>query len=79
MSASVTLNFNKWIGVVGELGGGVGMRQDLTFNAATLPNPNPDVREFIHPKALAIGEMLPRPAQTLLQVRQLRSREPKRD
>jgi hypothetical protein len=59
VSASVTLNFNKWIGVEGELGGGVGMRQDLTFNAATLPNPNPDVREFIHPKALAIGEMLP--------------------
>jgi len=40
---------------------------------------NPDVREFIRPKALAIGEILPTSSLTLLQVRQLRSREPKRD
>ena len=36
LGASVTLNFNKWIGVEGEIGGGVGIRQDFTFNAATL-------------------------------------------
>jgi hypothetical protein len=36
LGASVTLNFNKWIGVEGEIGGGVGIRQDFTFNAAPL-------------------------------------------
>ena len=36
LGTSVTVNFNKWIGVEGEVGGGIGIRQDMTFNAATL-------------------------------------------
>ena len=36
LGASVTVNFNKWIGAEGDIGGGIGIRQDFTFNAATL-------------------------------------------
>ena len=36
LGASVTVNFHKWIGAEGDIGGGSGIRQDLTFNAATL-------------------------------------------
>jgi Outer membrane protein beta-barrel domain len=32
LGASVTANFNKWVGVEGEVGGGIGIRQDMTFN-----------------------------------------------
>jgi hypothetical protein len=31
LGASMTVNFNKWVGVEGELGGGIGIRQDMTF------------------------------------------------
>jgi hypothetical protein len=36
LGTAVTVNFNKWIGAEGELGGGIGIRQDLGFNGATL-------------------------------------------
>jgi hypothetical protein len=32
LGASFTFNANKWIGLEGEIGGGIGMRQTLTFN-----------------------------------------------
>jgi hypothetical protein len=36
LGASLTVNFNKWIGAEGELGGGIGVKQNLTFNGAML-------------------------------------------
>jgi hypothetical protein len=36
LGASVIVNFNKWVGVESEIGGGIGIRQDLTFNSAAL-------------------------------------------
>ena len=38
LGASFTFNMNRWVGVEGELGGGLGIHQTLTFNEATLPN-----------------------------------------
>lgn len=35
LGASFTLNVNRWVGVEGEVGGGLGMRQNLTFNQVT--------------------------------------------
>src|SRR5262245_14000467 len=32
LGASMTVNFNKWVGVEGEVGGGIGIRQNMTFN-----------------------------------------------
>jgi opacity protein-like surface antigen len=36
LGASATFNVNRWIGLEGEIGGGVSVRQDLSFRAATL-------------------------------------------
>jgi hypothetical protein len=36
LGASVTVNFNKWVGVEGEVGGGIGIHQDMTFNGNPL-------------------------------------------
>jgi hypothetical protein len=38
LGASFTTNMNRWIGVEGELGGGIGIHQALTFNEGTLTN-----------------------------------------
>jgi hypothetical protein len=36
LGATFSVNANKWVGFEGEIGGGVGIRQDMTFNGATL-------------------------------------------
>ena len=36
LGATFSVNANKWIGFEGEIGGGVGIRQNMTFNGATL-------------------------------------------
>lgn len=36
LGASFTANANRFVGIEGELGGGLGIRQTLTFNAKTL-------------------------------------------
>lgn len=36
LGASFAYNYNRWIGFEGELGGGIGFRQDLEFNDRTL-------------------------------------------
>ena len=36
LGTAVTVNLNKWIGIEGEIGGGIGIRQNMNFNAATL-------------------------------------------
>ena len=47
LGAAVTVNFNKWVGIEGEIGGGIGIRQDMTFNAATLTHQKtPDMLAF---------------------------------
>ena len=38
LGAGLTVNINKWIGFEGEVGGGIGIRQDMTFNGARLAN-----------------------------------------
>jgi Outer membrane protein beta-barrel domain len=36
LGASFTVNLNRWVGFEGEIGGGIGYRQKVTFNAVTL-------------------------------------------
>lgn len=36
LGASMTVNFNRWVGVEGEVGGGIGIRQNMTFNGLPL-------------------------------------------
>lgn len=36
LGASMTVNFNRWVGLEGEVGGGIGVRQDMTFNGNPL-------------------------------------------
>ena len=36
VGAAFTLNFNRWVGVEGEVGNAIGIKQDMTFNGATL-------------------------------------------
>jgi hypothetical protein len=38
LGATVTVNANKWIGFEGEIGGAVGIRQNMTFNGNRLTN-----------------------------------------
>ena len=38
LGATFAVNVNKWIGFEGEIGGGVGIRRDMTFNGAVLEN-----------------------------------------
>lgn len=38
LGGAFTVNVNRWIGFEGEIGGGVGIRQDMTYNGATLTN-----------------------------------------
>jgi hypothetical protein len=38
LGAGFTVNMNKWIGIEGEVGGGIGIRQNMTFNGALLTN-----------------------------------------
>src|SRR4029450_4338440 len=36
LGGSFTFNFNKWVGVEGEGGGSIGVRQTMTFNGSEL-------------------------------------------
>ena len=36
VGAAFTLNFNRWVGVEGEVGNAIGIKQNMTFNGATL-------------------------------------------
>jgi len=38
LGANFAVNFNKWIGFEGEIGGGVGIHRDMTFDGAVLEN-----------------------------------------
>jgi hypothetical protein len=38
LGTALTLNVNRWIGFEGEVGGGVGIRQNLTFNGTRFNN-----------------------------------------
>jgi len=38
LGTAVTVNVNRWIGFEGEIGGGIGIRQNMTFNGQTLNN-----------------------------------------
>jgi hypothetical protein len=35
LGASVAYNFNRWVAVEGEIGSGIGVKQDLSFNGTT--------------------------------------------
>src|SRR5262245_22562624 len=38
LGTGLTLNLNRWIGVEGEIGGAVGIRQEMKHNGVLLPN-----------------------------------------